>query len=276
MRQNFVNQSCLRCWSRDHSTIPFCVVSIPFWLCSAVFPDFRLCFWNHLPAFCTCRSDPAAVKRFVQDDCVLLPVLSLCWRFLSSLHPEGQKPHFSTRKQRNWLLSHIVFLQTGNRFFETGKTAATDQHTFLLTSCASLSSSSCMTRTFAFRKRICASEPISAANRTDKNTSKDAAVDLNLSDNRMCAILWCKCQEWITGTWQTWKNNNKTIVSYNLQTISQRLPQSYPPRICNQSWNQSRNKKVENALFAFWKFLNMINPQTNTIKVVIKTLPNYH
>ena len=56
------------------------------------------------------------------------------------------------------------------------------------------------------------------------------------------------------------------------KTTSQRLPKPYPPRICNQSWNWSRNKKVENALFAFPKILNMINPQTNTTKVVIRTL----
>ena len=53
-------------------------------------------------------------------------------------------------------------------------------------------------------------------------------------------------------TWPTWKK-----FSDSLQTISQRIPQSYPPRICNQSWNRLRNKKVENTLFAFRKFLNL-------------------
>ncbi len=80
-------------------------------------------------------------------------------------------------------------------------------------------------------------------------------------------------RETISEMLQTWKKIMSQIPS---KTTSQRFPQSYPPRICNQSWNQSRNKKVENALFAFQNFLNTINPQTNTTKEVVNTLPNYH
>ncbi len=60
------------------------------------------------------------------------------------------------------------------------------------------------------------------------------------------------------------------------KTTSQKFLQSYPPSICHQSWNWSRNKKVENALFALQNFLNTIHPQMNTTKEVIDTLPNYH
>ncbi len=52
---------------------------------------------------------------------------------------------------------------------------------------------------------------------------------------------------------------------------SQRLHFFTPPRICNQSWNCSRNKKLKTIK----RKLNMINPQTNTpIKVVMTLLNN--
>ena len=60
------------------------------------------------------------------------------------------------------------------------------------------------------------------------------------------------------------------------KTKSQRFPQSYPPRICNQSWNRLRNKKVKNGHFAFLKVSNTKDPQTNTTKVVTMSFPSYH
>ncbi len=60
------------------------------------------------------------------------------------------------------------------------------------------------------------------------------------------------------------------------KTISQRLVSDFSRVWKMQGWNWSTNKKVENALFVFPKILNTIDLQTNTTKVVIKTLPNYH
>ncbi len=37
------------------------------------------------------------------------------------------------------------------------------------------------------------------------------------------------------------------------KTIPQEFPQSYPPRICNQSWNQLRNKKSWKCTFCISK-----------------------
>ncbi len=68
----------------------------------------------------------------------------------------------------------------------------------------------------------------------------------------------------------------KIYHKYTPKTTSQRFPQWYPPRICDQSWNWSRNKKVENILFAFQTFLNTIDLEMNITKEVINTLPNYH
>ncbi len=95
--------------------------------------------------------------------------------------------------------------------------------------------------------------------------SKRCHTDLNiqtwLSNNMVSTVLLCQMvgtnkMAWC-GTWD--------LISQNVsKTISQRMPQSYPPRICNQSWNWLRSKKVKNV--------NMIDPQTNTTKVVIAEL----